>query len=249
MAESQKYYLGDTLINHQYLGNDAIISDLGDGQGPVLTDLYTWYDAGNLNSYPTSGSAWNDLQGNRNATLFGTYAYGSSPYGHIDFNGGIGDFGSISTLSLVGEFTIVIWFRLDGSGGTNTFLGGNESPSSGNQAKLALLNTGNPAFFRAEVNGTSTTLDIGYNAATMNGNWHQFGIKRDSSNNIYGILDNTTWVTGSATISDNFDIREIASSENSGQEFDGALSSILIYTSSLSDADVSQNYSYYSGKF
>ena len=55
----------------------------------ATSGLYLHYDAGNLSSYPGSGTTWTDLTGNGyNATISGTYAYSSSNGGSIQFNAG-----------------------------------------------------------------------------------------------------------------------------------------------------------------
>lgn len=56
----------------------------------ATSGLYLHYDAGNVASYPGSGTTWTDLSGNGyNATISGTYAYSSSNGGSIQFNAGV----------------------------------------------------------------------------------------------------------------------------------------------------------------
>lgn len=208
--------------------------------------LAHFYDASDVTSYPGSGSVWSDIQGSTDITLSGTYAYNSSPTGHIDFDGtsGKGDFGSTISLD---EFTLSTWFKLD-TATLNTIVGGVEFPTSNPQGKI-LFQADGDVQFRADVDGDSVREDIGFDTGSMLSEWHMLTVKRDSSNNVYMLLDNGTWVTGSQTITETFEIEEIADSANTGQFLDGGISNMLIYTSSLSDNEVLDIYAHYNGNF
>lgn len=68
MAESQKMYLGDTLLNKTYLGTIGSREFLGYGYpNAIVTDSsVALFDSTNPASYNGTGSVWTDLSGNGN---------------------------------------------------------------------------------------------------------------------------------------------------------------------------------------
>lgn len=77
----------------------------------IVTDgLRQYLDAGNVKSYPGTGTAWNDIVGGFNGTL-STPAYSDEAGGSFSFNGtsdrvSCGNLGSFTT-----EGTISLWFN------------------------------------------------------------------------------------------------------------------------------------------
>ena len=57
--------------------------------GPtIVTDgLVLALDAGDRNSYPGSGTTWNDLAGSNNLTLYNSPSFSSNNGGHFLFDG------------------------------------------------------------------------------------------------------------------------------------------------------------------
>jgi hypothetical protein len=54
----------------------------------ITKDLVLYLDAGNINSYPGSGTTWTDLSGNGyNGTLVNGPTYNSANNGYLIFNG------------------------------------------------------------------------------------------------------------------------------------------------------------------
>ena len=95
------------------------------GPNIVLDDLLLYLDAGNIKSYPGSGSTWTDLtrKGN-NASLINGSTYDSSNGGSIVFDGA-NDWANINggadILSKT-AYTKIVWFYIT-SFGTNNNLG------------------------------------------------------------------------------------------------------------------------------
>jgi hypothetical protein len=69
-------------------------------------------DAGNLSSYPGSGSTWFDLTTGDNATLINTPTYSSSFSGILQFDDASLEYGTIPNLGDLQQWTIEAWFRL-----------------------------------------------------------------------------------------------------------------------------------------
>ena len=73
-------------------------------------------DAGDLNSYPGSGTSWFDLSGNNNTFTINASAYNSSGPKYMDFNGSYGCAKKAnSDLSISGNVTCITWTRVKNS--------------------------------------------------------------------------------------------------------------------------------------
>lgn len=128
MAESQKMYLGDTLLNKTYLGSvgtrEFYNADIGEG---LVTDSSVLLlDSTDSNSYPGSGNTWTDLSGNGNdadVTSWGPY-WNANGYWLLPGNQGNSVYGLVSHASSLNVFS-----------GTYTllFCGSIEYTAGGNQ--------------------------------------------------------------------------------------------------------------------
>jgi hypothetical protein len=83
-------------------------------------------DAGDTESYPGSGTAWNDLSGNGYNFVINASAYNSSGPKYMDFNGSFGCAKKTSTdVPLSGNVTCICWTRvLNSTGNWRTLLRG-----------------------------------------------------------------------------------------------------------------------------
>jgi hypothetical protein len=73
-------------------------------------------DAGDIESYPGSGTAWNDLSGNGYNFVINASAYNSSGPKYMDFNGSYGCAKKTSTdVPLSGNVTCICWTRVKNS--------------------------------------------------------------------------------------------------------------------------------------
>jgi hypothetical protein len=118
---------GDNTRQSDYGGRGARTDPTG-----IVTDgLVLWLDAGITSSYPTSGTTWTDLSGNRNnGTLTNGPTYNSSNGGSIVFDG-VDDFVSVPINLSTSNHTIIAIARWTGgnnqrvisSNGNNWLLG------------------------------------------------------------------------------------------------------------------------------
>ena len=70
-------------------------------------------DAGDIDSYPGSGTTWYDLSGNGNNFSILSTAYNSSGVKYMDFNGSYGCAKKTdSDLSMSGDVTCICWTRI-----------------------------------------------------------------------------------------------------------------------------------------
>jgi len=98
-------------------GNKLLSTSIGP-KGEVIKQLSTdglvlHLDAGNKNSYPSTGTTWTDLSGNANTgTLTDGPTFNSTFGGNIVFDS-INDFVSVGNIGSFSTFTVEIWFKSD----------------------------------------------------------------------------------------------------------------------------------------
>jgi hypothetical protein len=84
------------------------------GPATVTSGLVLELDAGNIKSYPTTGTTWFDKSGNaRNGTLTNGPTFNTGSLGSIVFDG-VDDYVSLGTFNGLGSTnrTISVWFRI-----------------------------------------------------------------------------------------------------------------------------------------
>jgi len=215
----------------------------------VTSGLILNLDAGNLKSYPTSGTAWTDLSGNaNNGTLVNSPTYSNTNGGILTFNGS-NQYGS-TPLSLGGytAYTLAAWIKttvankeiLSTYGVHNIF---DLFISSSNKLSVYAYATGGAVSYRVST------------ASITTGSWvYCVGVYQGSTAtlNTYvnGNLDNgalngtipaslaagaSTVVIGNVTIGSFY--------------FNGSMGQISIYNRALSAAEIAQNYNALRGRF
>lgn len=239
MAESQKYYLGDTLINHQYLGTDPVIADYGKIQTTILN-----LDAGNLDSYPTSGSLWKDLSIKENNVALSNTVFSTDGSGSIDYINTGAQGIMTSTENLTGPFTTNIWFKVDSSTRRQGFLGG----SVGGSNNKVIINFSGNVFVRLVNGGASTSFNVGFLTGSMIDEWHMLTIARDESNVVWGSIDGNPLTSSLTTLSGTFDLKRIGDTGD-GNELDGHLAVVLVDSVHFTDTQVLNTYNNYKARF
>jgi hypothetical protein len=218
----------------------------------IVTDgLVLNLDAGNLKSYPTSGTTWIDLSRNgNNGTLvnMGVTGFSSSNTGIIVFDG-VDDYvncGNILNFEYNNSYTICGWFKFNNDNDSvmlskqetsGNFRGWTFRKLSNYQLMSGLVNTvTNQTQVRATINAITNNVWY-YLCTSYNGNTLASGLK------IYinGMETATTVaanVLGSNTIinSSNTQISPL------GLQINGNVSNINVYNRVLSASEVLQNY-------
>jgi len=138
--------------------------------GIVTSGLVLCLDAGNIKSYPGSGSSWTDLSGNGNTgTLINSPTYSSSNGGILVFNGSNTYVDTAIKLFTAQQFTISFWIK------PNSF--------SGNYCSGAVSNSLYSIF------GTTS----GYQGFT---NTFSAGIQTAAGGNAVGTVNQSNYSTG-----------------------------------------------------
>ena len=209
----------------------------------VTNGLVLALDAADQNSYPGSGTTWNDMSGNGNTgTLTNTPTYSSTNSGTFTFDGSTQYVSLPSSLTRLNtNYSISMWINpstisvspyltsdWNGPGRNYLFYQVN------NKIQL-LIGNGTTSQDAAQQSNLSLVANTWYNTAfVVIGTTHIIYIN--------GILDNSTIGSYSGGITSN--ARNIATSVSpiASDCFNGKISSTLMYNRSLSSTEILQNY-------
>jgi hypothetical protein len=224
-----------------------------DPQGIVTNGLTLWLDAGNLDSYPGTGTTWTDLSGNgNNGTLVNGVTY-NQINGGILITDGIDDYvslgsGAASIVQGRTALTIGIMFNMDATGtlkgliGTlNYFCGGN----------LGLVASNATLEF---YNDTAACYSIGLSSYVTTGKWiYAVGTYDGTTTRLYGIKDGTLTQTSGTGKSGNTNVFSsdfrVMGNQNPTIFTNGKGSVAFAYNRVLSETEIVQNYNYFKGRF
>ena len=221
----------------------------------VLDGLQLYVDAGNILSYPTTGTTWTDLSGNgNNGTLTNGPTYSSANGGAIVFDGTNdhvykGTFaGSITT-----NLSLSVWvlFSSLAQGAYVMALGRDVGGTAGGLALFAIL-SGIPIF---ELGSGKGRVSSGI-TPTLN-TWYNFAVTADGTNTKFYVnstLANTSaQSTGQVASSPGFCIGSYINSYippvSSGVYHNGKIANVKIYNRALSTTEVAQNFNALRGRF
>ena len=230
------------------------------GPNIVTNGLVLHLDAGNVKSYPGSGTTWFDKSGNgNNGTLINGAIYSSTNGGSIVFDGvndllegndnGLLDFGTNS-------FSISTWMKFNTlqSGYKSIFSRGNPANGTRRWFYLAKYETNNKFLFavdddiikREVVSNTSAVVNVWYNVV---------GVRESNiSNRIYvnGIFESSQSDDGNSLDVDPIDaLFRFAAHRQTGtyEHCNCTISNGSIYNKALSPQEVLQNYNATKSRF
>lgn len=213
----------------------------------VATNLVINLDAGQLRSYPGSGTTWTDLSGNNSTgTLVNGPVYNSSNGGNI-ITDGINDFISTTYIgSITDNYTFSAWFKNDNySEEKYVLVRGRDGAGSGWSLLLSVSTAGFPGAGVVPTLptvigiGTSSTEVLPLNTwAYLTGVWIS-----STSINIYvnGVLKGTTSTAGRTRLrasTNGFYMSSITTTNFTS----GATAAANVYNRALSADEILQNY-------
>jgi len=215
----------------------------------IVTDgLVLCLDAGNIKSYPGSGTTWTDLSGNgNNGTLVNGVGYNSGNGGALSFDG-VND--NVTTGKVLvprtGQFHIEGWCYLNQ---TNAFCMFVTQYNNGTDAGRFLCFFANDGTIRMHDGGgvmTGTTPSYSANQ------WFYVSFQRDSSNlcNIFvNGTKETTGATKTTTLENTNTIIGSRGSNTNGFFYNGRMSNVRIYNRALTASEIQQNFNALRGRF
>ena len=108
-----------TLLNNTNIGRLDMSVAAAVTSSAITSGLIMNLDAGNISSYPGSGTSWTDTVGSKVFTLAGTIGtptYNSSNGGYINFNASSGHYGfATSFTSSLSTYTVEVWHLFNGT--------------------------------------------------------------------------------------------------------------------------------------
>ena len=227
----------------------------------IVTDnLVLCLDAGNIKSYPGTGTTWNDLKnGGYNATISGA-TWSNTNSGKFTYDG-TDDRVTFdrSAFTLGSTFTIEVWYRFTSSQ-TNVFNNGGlftqgadgDWNSSVGSNKGLILGANNIVY----QNSGGSTVWTNYTSTPSQNNWHQYVFTFDSGTGKV-LIDGATSEIYSAT---NFQTTYSNPNGTYGigladkysgyrGEFIGDIAVLRVYNKTLTAAEIEQNYNAHKGRF
>jgi hypothetical protein len=216
----------------------------------VTNGLVLALDAGNIKSYPGSGTTWTDLSGNgNNGTLINGVGYSGDNLGSLVFDGVNDEVNADLGNSLVKDFTLDFWMKssavVEGRGMVE--YGGSTYAII---AAYRLL----PNFCTFYWGTTSATTSLTLNTANLADNkWHQVTQTYDGTNaRVY--VDGDLKINDSSTFSGN--LRNTSNKQinigrwrGSGIFQDGNISSVKVYNRALTEQEIQQNFNALRSRF
>lgn len=229
----------------------------------IVTDgLILALDAGNVKSYPGSGTTWTDLSGrNNNGTLTNGPTYSSANGGSLSFSytsSQFATFASSSSLQFLNRlpYTLEAWVYPTRNPGTNNWTGifDREDSSTGFRDGYNLYFLGSATtntFFYTErftagtINGVFVTVD---SILSVNAWQHVVATYDGTTLSLYRNGSSVgTPVTSTGNISNTS--KTLTVGVRGGNYFDGRISNAKIYNKALTSAEVSQNFNALRGRF
>jgi len=227
-----------------------ILSNLGisasSAREPIITDgLLVHLDAGNVNSYPGTGTVWTDLEGNDNGTLVNGLTYNSNNRGTLETNGS-NDYVLISSVAGSGtatqSFTYEVWVKpLDDDGNILSMSSVNPQ-SDWNMPPISAVS----GSFRAKI--WSNNQLVADNTFTQ-GEWYQVVLVWDyasSTQSLYvnGALNDSqgSIVYASSGVDNNIFLGQANPGADNAGHFAGEYGIVRLYNKALSPNEVLVNY-------
>jgi hypothetical protein len=227
---------------------------------PIVTDgLVLYLDAGNVKSYPTTGTTWTDLSGViSGGTLINGPTFNPSNNGSIVFDGtnDYVDCGNSTIVQLTAAITIDVWLKVNTASNFTTAAAKSNGATGG--WTIQLRNLVNEwrfwVNFGVNVLGNGTNNGWYYASYPKNwndNNWHNFVGMWDGStktvrvyiDGIQGTFNAGGNPSGESNNIGNYNGSVVIGSETGGNNpLNGNVSSFRIYNRALTASEVLQNY-------
>lgn len=203
----------------------------------VTNGLVLCLDAGNIKSYPGSGTVWTDISGNgNNGTLVNGPTYSSANGGSIVFHKANLEYIQGSMSGIVSAFTTNTWFNVTSNSSEQHFT--NISPSTQFYVASAALRTSN---YGALVGGS-----------ILANTWYMASQVRAADGTAVLYLNGVSVATGTLPANgatSYYRVGTYVGSLNTAYSLDGNISVSQIYNRALSASEVLQNFNALRGRY
>ena len=223
--------------------------------GIVTNGLVLDLDAAKKDSYPGTGTAWNDISGNRNnGTLLNGPTFNSANGGSIVFDGADDTLLGSSTSALIsnnftlqvtikpdtitsGNFSTISDFQFSFSGRNGFYLGLDNRPA---------INVANTVFI--SIGADNTYLYSAQNSVITNGN-NIYIISFVATNGVLSLYVNGTLSAGLSGNNNPGSITYTGTSYNIRNTYKGSWYNYILYNRTLSSTEITQNYNALKGRY
>lgn len=209
-----------------------------------MNGLVLCLDAGNVKSYPGSGTTWTDLSGLGNTgTLTNGPTYSSSNGGSIVFDGtdDVVAFASSSIISGTQNFTVEAIVKSNNTNSPDYIFGNYGVGNSGGLEVYFYLQK-----FYLYFNGGYTIS----NSTVLSNTWYIATFTRSgNTTSIYinGVLDTTG--TNSTSITTNLSYRIGNGPDYNSEIYAGNIAKVSVYNRALTSSEISQNFNALRGRY
>jgi len=218
--------------------------------GNIVKDgLVLDLDAAKRDSYPGTGTAWNDISGfQNNGVLTNGPTFNKDKGGSIVFDG-VDDLVTLPTIAFgTNSFTIDIWFWMNGSQSANNTLIAVAAAGAANNWQLSFDNSINLRFF---YKGAAAADAFGLGYTFVSQTWTNVIITKDSNNDIRSYVNgNQTATLNYATNYNHTEPLRIGLNRGGIAYYKGDISICRLYNGKgLSASEVLQNYNATKGRY
>ena len=226
-----------TITGATFSGGSTVQGSSGGG-GYVTTGLSVYLDAGNLASYPGTGTTWTSLVNSYTGTLQAGVTYSSSNGGIMSFNGG-----STATVNMVNSafaaltnnFSVEFWYN-----STNYHPGLVANGSGANGFVFGYYSGASP------LNSWKVTkygvIDIYIGSIPQNTAWHQAVVTYSSTAGVVVYVDGASNGTSANTTNLAAGSTTFNIGRSEGNYHNGGIGIVRMYNVVLSASDVLQNF-------
>lgn len=228
------------------------------GRRIVTTGLLLCVDAGNVRSYPGSGTTWIDLTGRgNNLTMSAGCTYSSSFSGVMSFNGsGTASIASTSDVAFsTGDYAIECWFRTTSSVSGYSFI---FDVGAGTLQTIRFGDTGFGNLLQTAANPTSTSTvwSTAITKTTALNAWYHGVLTRTSGTNTFW-LNNSIQNINSGVNPSTYPFTSFSDTSGSasatsltlGSGLTGNIGMLRVYNNALTSAQISQNFNATRGRY
>ena len=207
------------------------------GPNIVTDNLILYVDAGNVQSYPGSGTTWYDLSGNDYHMVNGNTmpTYSSADGGKFTFNGST-QWVTASIPSLnINPFTYCVWVRSDMSSGYRS-----------------IIDQDNDDFLFATNNNELLSYDpyqqSGFTISSTTA-WYHFALSYISGSTSYIYVNGASVHSWAVTLTHTSTHINIGSGYQTNELWDGDISMFQWYDTNLTAAQILQNYNAHKSRY
>lgn len=210
------------------------------GPNIIKDGLVLYLDAGNIKSYPTSGTTFNNLIGtSNNGTLNNGPTFNSNNNGNIVFDG-VDDFIIISGNTALQPSLITLECIFQRNSGRTIISYSSDSPGSAKTYSFQIPDVN----LQATIFTTTGSININGPIINLNTWYHAALTYNNSVFSLYvnGILQTSSILSSSFSYSVNNNLNIGRKNSSDGEYVNGRVSIIRIYNRALSATEIYQNY-------